>query len=300
VAKPKTYTARSTINELNHTFYDRYDPSFLFNKAITLRLVTTEREKFTEALASFDSYSELASYINDQYFEALRAELHFMETHQFEAFFALMMAAFQDKPHWLYLTEYTNAQIKTAVGHFLDGDVTTLTGGVVSNEHDFVTWTIYEQQKHDTPEWNTNLDNHWWLLQRMAERYRQAADAAEYNSYKHGLRIMTGPALWSLNDPDEPDVPLLLHESQDSITYLDLRKTDEGYLQLFEVTKQFNPEESFFYVNLMYHMLDTMTKLRRARYSGVAQGVQGHTIFDLDKDDILALGFTNASLSMSL
>jgi len=38
MAKPKTYTARSSIAELNRAFYERYDPRFLFNKAFFYKL----------------------------------------------------------------------------------------------------------------------------------------------------------------------------------------------------------------------------------------------------------------------
>jgi len=296
-AQPKTYIANLTINELNAHFYDRYEPNFLFNKALTLHTITREREKFVHALASFDSYEELKPYITDQYFEALRAELHFMETHQLEAFFALVLAAFQDKPHWLFLTEYTNAKIKTSVDHLLAGDIAALTSGMVTNERDFVTWAVYEGHRPDASEWDTNLDNHWWILQRMAKRYRDAADGAEYNAYKHGLRVMMGPSFWSLGDPD---APLISNESPDSVTYLDMKRTDEGYLELRQVTKQFDPEESFFYLDFIHHMLNTMTKLRRARYLGGVQNVVGHTILDLDKNDVAALSLKNASLSAAL
>ncbi len=277
MAKPKTYTARSSIAELNRAFYERYDPRFLFNKAITLRAITTERDRFVEAISAFESYGEMKPYIDDHYFEALRAELHFIETHQFEAFFALMMAAFQDKPHWLYLTDYKNEQVKAAVERFLVGDVASLTGGAITTERDFVVRAIYEGWTPRRPDWDTNLDNHWWLLQRMAMRYLAAAGAAEYNAYKHGVRVMTGPSFWSLGDDD---APLIVQESPDSISYLDLRKTEEGYLRLYEVTKQFNPEESFFYLNLMQRMLDTMTKLRRVRLTGEPQEGQVHIILD--------------------
>lgn len=288
------------MRELNNTFYSRYDPSLLFKRAITLYLITKERDKFTEVLPSFEFYESLKPFIDDQYFAALRAELHFLEAHQFEALFALMLAWFQDKPHWVYLTEYRTEEIKAAIEQFIAGDIARLTNGHVTSDTEFVAEAVYLGQipTGTSPEWETNLENHAWLLRRMAERYR---DAAEYNAYKHGLRVITGPAMWSLGDPEgDPAIPLLLHQSEDSITYLDVSDIGEGGLTLREITKQFNPEESFLYLQLMHSILDTMTRLRRASLGDTPQYINGHTFQDIDRDAILLLGVNNASLTMTI
>lgn len=129
----------------------------------------------------------------------------------------------------------------------------------------------------------------------MAERYR---DAPEYNAYKHGVRIITGPAAWFLGEDNGQ--PLIEHESEDSITYLDIRDVGEGGLTLREVTKQFDPEESFYYLRMMHLMLDTMVQFRRASVGDTTIEVHGHTILDLDKKAVVALGFRNTTLTMTI
>jgi hypothetical protein len=297
-AKPRTYISRSSgKRELDRAFYDRFDPHFLFYRALTLYAITKESDQFSKALDSFGSQAEVKPYIDARYFGALRADLHFLEAHQFEAFFALMLAVFQPKPHWVYLTEYKTEEIKAAVDQFIAGDFNTLTSGTVVTDRDFVTCTIYHgQQPSDAvSNWETNLDNHAWLLRRMAERYRAAG---EYNAYKHGVRIIAGPASWTLSDDENH--PLLHHQSDDSITYLDIRDVGEGGLTLREVTKQFNPKESFFYLQQMHLMLETMVNLRRGCLSDDAVDVRGHVIIDLDKDDVVALGSRNATLTVTV
>lgn len=98
-AKLKTYISRSSgTRELNQYFYSRYDPHFLFNRAITLYTITRERDKFTDALASFEMWEQIAPSIDEQYFGSLRAELRFLESHQFEAFFALLIGCISAEP----------------------------------------------------------------------------------------------------------------------------------------------------------------------------------------------------------
>ncbi len=296
-AKTKTYIVRGTIDDINLRFYEAYDPAFLFNKALTLHSITTDKDRFTEALGSRE---DMRPYINDQYFGSLRAELHFLESHQFEAFFALILAAFQDKPHWLYLTEYTNAQVKTAAQQFIDEDIAALTGGMLDNERAFARWAFYygHEPVDDalTDWWHRNLDNACWLVRRMAKRY---LTAPEYNGYKHGMRIMARPSSWSLGDPEDP---IIHQESEDSITYLDVQDIGEGGLTLREVTKQFNPTESFYYLEQMYYMLLVMTKVRHAKFAGVTDlnNLPVRWFADLDKDFIERLSVGNASLTMAL
>ncbi len=300
-AKPKTYIVRGTINDINLRFYEAYDPAFLFNKALALHCITTDKDRFSNALSECEGAKP---YLNDQYFGSLRAELHFLESHQFEAFFALMLAVFQDKPHWLYLTEYTNAQVKAAAQQFIDKEIVALTGGMLDNERAFAQWAFYYgQQPVDdalTDWWHRNLDNACWLVRRMATRY---LTAPEYNAYKHGMRIIARPSLWSLNDPEDPENPIIIHqESEDSITYLDVRDIGEGGLTLREVTKQFNPAESFYYLEQMYYMLLVMTKVRHAKLAGIEDlgNLPVRWFADLDKDSVERLSFGNASLTMAL
>src|SRR5205085_6243904 len=96
------YILRGTAHGLDQQFYRRYDPSFLYNKALALNYITKNQDRFADLLQAFE---ETDQHIDNKYFESLRAELHFMEMHQFESFFALLITIYQPKTHWIYLTE---------------------------------------------------------------------------------------------------------------------------------------------------------------------------------------------------
>jgi hypothetical protein len=119
-------------NELNRRFYQRYDENFVFNKALALACILEDQEKFKLLTAEYRDIDP--SRINDKFFETLRAELHFTEMHQFEGFFALLIAIFKDLPHWIYLTAYHTSQIADAIHQFIKGDIKTLTGGMAKND----------------------------------------------------------------------------------------------------------------------------------------------------------------------
>jgi hypothetical protein len=95
-----TTVARRSYRDIDTQFYRGYDANFLYNKAIALRYATQHANKFKEDL---ESSMELDTPIGQWYFSSLSTELHFTEMHQFETFFSLLVAVFQNYSHWVYL-----------------------------------------------------------------------------------------------------------------------------------------------------------------------------------------------------
>jgi hypothetical protein len=298
------YAYATDPNELNLRFYRRYDENFLFNKALALAVVLENEEHFKAQAAEYQDID--LSRINDKFFESLRAEIHFTEMHQFEGFFALLIAIFQDQPHWIYLTDYTTWEMKEAIKLFIAGrtNIKTLTNSKVTTEREFVTEAVYATyQPHEEMQkdmWDANLDNIAWLIRRMAERY---IAGSEYNAYKHGLRVMTGQSYFGLrleNPPGNPVGPLrILASSDDSLSYLELK---EQVIELpennqkkrvkrpYETTKHFNPQESIVYLSIMNRLLSTIkrTRLTLLNDGEVLEGLANYS--NLDKDQLIALG----------
>src|SRR6266568_7052899 len=198
---PPPYILRNP-GQLDRRFYDGFDHKFLFRKAQTLMYLFDQKEQFKELVTKRDEQSEntgseyLASQdIDDKYFEGLKAEVYFTEMHQFEGFFALLLALFQELPHWLYLTTYKTGEIKTAVQNFLDGQIKAITNNKVDNKKDFIIHAIYAGFPLSDENREVTLENIGWFLERLGERY---LEAVEYNAYKHGLRVLTGPSQFSL------------------------------------------------------------------------------------------------------
>ena len=141
------YSYAANPNELNLQFYRRYDENFLFNKALALALVLEDQERFKLQAAEYQDID--LSHINDKFFESLRAEIHFTEMHQFEGFFALLIAAFQEQPDWIYLTDYDTREIKEAITLYIAGptNITRLTNNKVASEPEFITNAVYTTVK---------------------------------------------------------------------------------------------------------------------------------------------------------
>jgi hypothetical protein len=216
-------------------FYARYDESFLFSKAVTLMYAIEQGDAFKENVQQYADQWRIGS-LKDKYFASLRAELFFMALHQFESFFALLIAPFQQVPTWIYLTAYTTDEMKRAVGQFLDRDIGALTNGAYQfgEVTAFLEEALYGGSMSTDPDqqlkWGENLDNATWLIRRAAQAYLDNLKA--YNSYKHGLRTMTGSNAHftiRLNDAEgKPTGSGFTRTSEDSLSYLDLQPNDLG------------------------------------------------------------------------
>jgi hypothetical protein len=175
-----TYIIRDP-DRLNLRFYDGFDHKFLYRKAQTLMYLFDQRDQFRELVKQVDEQSEnvegeylTSQDIDEKYFEGLKAEVYFTEMHQFESFFALLLALFQELPHWLYLTTYKTGEIKEAVRHFLEGNIAAITDSKVDTEQDFIHHAIYAGFALSEENKETTLENIGWCIKRLAACRRKA------------------------------------------------------------------------------------------------------------------------------
>lgn len=292
------YAINGSAHDMNLRFYQGYDENFLFNKATTLVYALTEGDTVRSHVEAHVR-ARGGAHLSDKYFDALRAELFFTALHQYEGFFALIMALFQPAPHWIYLTAYKPGDIPVAVEKFVARRIGDLTGGAMRDEHEFAMTAIYSDITTSdpalAPRWDESLANVCWLIRRMGEFYLDNLSA--YNSYKHGLRVMTGHTYFALRLENHFGSPAehmhVMSASDDSLQYLKFepeRPSDHGpEIPVTEVTKHFSPDECFFYIAKMQQMLETIKKTRLFRLRGGSEPVSINTFFRLDRDEVVRL-----------
>jgi hypothetical protein len=292
------YVFLGSANDQNLRFYEGYDADFLFNKAATLLFVIAKGGPIVEQIEA-EAIAAGGGKLSPKYLESLRAELFFTALHQCETFFALLIALYQPLPHWVYLTTYRNEEIKQGVEQILARQISKLTAGAVAKMRDFIKLSVYGDVMPADPErasrWEENLDNAAWLVKRIGDFYLEYDHA--YNSYKHGLRVMTVPH-WLGIAPENPDGTVqgpmrIIQSSEDALTYLQkepVREVDGAKeIPISESTRAFNPFEASFYLAKMNQMLQTIkaTRLAALRGDGVIPSI--NTYFSLNRDYVLQL-----------
>lgn len=295
---PIPYVILGTDHAQNLRFYERYDEHFLFNKVITFLYVLDTGESTIKCIEEHLVANSGAS-LSERYLESIRAEVFFTALHQCETFFALLIALFQPLPHWLYLTLYETREIKQAVEQIVANKISDITGGTITTIQDFIKVSVYSEVMPVDPQlanrWNENIDNVAWLVQRIGEFFLKYDRA--YNSYKHGLRVMTGAhqVRIGLQNPDGTirGSMHVIQASDDSVTYLQkepVREVDgEKEIPISEVTRAFNPFEASFYLAKMSQMLETIKATRLAILKGGEPVESINTFFDLDRNKVRQL-----------
>jgi len=148
--------------------------------------------------------------------------------------------------------------------------------------------------------WDENLAMVAWLVRRMAQRY---LEGDEYNAYKHGLRLMTGPHGIEISEQGDDGVlstPIWGASTDNSITYLEMKDAGEGGKTLYEVTKHFNPAESFAYLTLMHQMLQTTVRIRRALLAEEQGTFEVKEFAGINKEQICELGANNRTFTITI
>lgn len=296
--EPIPYYILGSGHDQNTKFYERYDASFLYNKVVTLLYVINQGEPVTEQIEGF-IVANGGGKLAPKYLESLRSEVFFTALHQCETFFAMLIALFQPLPHWVYLTTYETKEIKEAIDKIVEGRISELTDGTLTTIQDLVKVAVYSEIMPSDPElaarWDDNLNNAAWIIERIG-RFFQEYDRA-YNSYKHGLRVMTGALSLGIV-PQNPDGTIqgpmrIIQSAEDALTYLQrepVREVDgQKERPISEVTKVFSPPEASFYMFKMQQMLETIRTTRLARLKNEAELASINTFFGLDRDHIIQL-----------
>lgn len=213
------------VSDQNLHFYQRYDERFLFNKVATFLYIIDEGAHVVTQIQQ-RSFPHVDASFSARYQESLRAEILFSTLHQCESFFALLVALFQPLPHWLYLTTYETKEIKQAVERIVARRIEAVTNGAISTTCEFISVTVYTEVMTADPElagrWEENLDNAAWLIERIGIYFLRYDRVC--NSYKHGLRVMTGPHRVGIApqgwDGAVQGPMRVIQASEDSLTYL--------------------------------------------------------------------------------
>lgn len=279
-----TYAAASTTEELNLEFYQTYDPYFLYSRASSLLMAmdqpATERRRLAKLPVPRDIKKHLA---------ALGADIYFTEMQQTEAFFALLFSAFQDLPHWVYLTEYKSNDLRAMIDSFVHHKRLDGTYMSEKSERELIHHGVYfgsiPQDVATASRWNENLDNILWLIRRTGERFVQSS---EYNSYKHGVRVMAGPSYISFGLSG--GTTAMRHASDHSVSHLQTVSTGPNVKEIRRETVHFSPVESWHHIAYLARMAATMQAVRLAALDQTANPPLIELFLTLDRDGLELMG----------
>ena len=104
---------------------------------------------------------------------ALVTELHCAAFHQIEGMLLLLLAEYQDRPDWVYLTSYGNSDMKKAAKLIAAGDYGGITNQIHKSASEFIIAAVYAGWRPDdrktNVDWQASLNDIEWLIRHCAE-----------------------------------------------------------------------------------------------------------------------------------
>ncbi len=254
-----------TVQQADAAFYESYDALFVVKKA---RLLHRLYRESAAAVSELENTAASPDPDGEELRTLLATELHCAAYHQTEALLALLLAEYQDRPDWVYLTTYGNSEPKEAAKAIIHG-YCDIPGTSAANlcqlvkQGVFANWDLSKTTIATI--WEESIESITALLQIVSEQF---VNGHEYNSYKHGLRVVLGSAALGVapSGATQAKVHTVAYMPH-SMTFLQIEKLGHDY-GAHMTTKEMKPEYSAEVIECMGSLLTTIKTFRLARSAG--------------------------------
>lgn len=260
-------------------FYKEFPYKYWLYKAEMINSLLDSDKKFQDSNGTLEIFDGSLK----EYKQMLKYELHFTYYHQAEALFELIFALekLDDKYIWFILSEsyqhqkkYANKIKNIAEGKFklFDKEVKLKSGKSLS----FIEWLLYDAfgEKIQSDELKISLSKAKDIIQIIAE---DLADKAQYNAFKHGMRVLP---LWNkfsigIKDKQRKEFNFDL---ENSFTFLSFPKDRS---KIDEITIGYSPDQDLLKINLITLLMKSIIGVRRDKYFNNKKGQLFHFV-DID------------------
>lgn len=255
-------------------FFKGFPYKYWLYKAEMIKSLLDSNEKFQDSNGTLEIFDGSLK----EYQQMLKYELHFTYYHQAEALFELIFALekLDDKYTWLILSESYQHQKKYAkkINEIADGsnklfekDVKLKSGKSLS----FIEWLLYDVYGEQIPSdyLKTSLVKAKEIIQITAE---DLADKAQYNAFKHGMRVLPLWKYFSINAKNKEKRGVKF-DLENSFTFLSFPKDRS---KIDEITIGYSPDQDLLKINLITLLMNGIIGIRKDKYFNKGKGQLFH------------------------
>lgn len=182
------HLSEDSIDEIESDFIENYNTEYWYSKIYSMERILEDTSDYVEFLdLDFEDESEEEEMIEEFEMYAT-SEIVYTFYHTTEALFALMMAS-QSRTPWLVLREYRNYQIWEFVEGILD----------IEDEDEQIE-AIGARFYETLPPNETLNQSCQEIYEYLEQMFFYYENNEVYNSYKHGLRLMTDEEYMTIID----------------------------------------------------------------------------------------------------
>ena len=265
-----------TEKNIDELLFTSYQSDFIIKKVAVLKGIIDNQMQVLDIIQGNDG---LKFTDEDALISSLKAEIHFSKYHALETMFAIAFALLkQPDDVWEWLSTYKFHIFNEMIDDVSKSGMSAISG---ESEFDTIQSIFFKNCPTDFIQQDIAKNNILAISKMMILCAKEMADKSEYNSYKHGLRIINGSLGVKVVNDDESEEKIL--RESPGFVYLNTKNKDHTSI----VAKFYSYEKSYEVIKLCWQLTYLMIKQRKIKYSGdVDYSIETIDFNKIDVDEI--------------
>lgn len=244
-----------TEENIDEFLFTSYQHDFILKKVAVLKAIIDNQTSVIDIIQEKDGIK----FTNeDDLISGLKTEIHFSKYHALETMFAIAFALLeQPNDVWVWLSTYKFQTFNKMIGAVTKSGMSAVSK---KSEFDTIQYLFFKNCPTDFigEEITRNAIDKISTIMKLCAK--DLTDKSEYNSYKHGLRIINGRLRLKLMKKDESEGRIL--DEVPGLVYLDTKNKDNPLM----VSKSYSYEKSYKIVRLCWDLTSLMIRQRKMEY----------------------------------
>lgn len=266
------------MSQENHDklLFTSYQHDFILRKVAVLKGIIDNQASVIDIIQGNDGleFKDESALIS-----GLKTEIHFSKYHALESMFAMIFALIkQPDDVWVWLTTYKFPVFNKMVTNVAKSNISTISG---KDEFETIRILFFKNCPGEFVEQEQTKKMVHKLSQILTLCAKEMTDKNAYNSYKHGLRVISGNLIFKLVNENESINNII--DERPGFVYLDAKNKEFASL----VPETYSFERSYKIIKLCWQMTSLMIKQRKVEHMGNENCVIESTNFnEIDIDEI--------------
>lgn len=263
-----------TQDTYDKLLFTSFQHSYIFEKATLLKGIIDNHVPVFDIVqgndgVQFSNYEAIRAH--------LKAEIHFSMFHALESIFALIFALIKQPDNvWVWLTNYKFPKFNEMVAKVAEADISVASE---MDEFETIKFLFFKNCPDEFVEQTQVREAIQTISKILILCANEMLDKDEYNSYKHGLRLISGDL--RLNLVNEKEGIEKIVDIVPGFVYLNTKNQETPRI----VPKQYSYERSYKIIKICWQLTSLMINQRKVDYS-VTTSCAIETI-DFSKIDIM-------------
>lgn len=235
--------------------FTSYQHSYIFEKAALLKGIIDNPVSIIDSIQGNDGIQFID---HEAVTSHLKAEIHFSMYHALESMFAMIFALIKQPNNvWKWLSTYNFYKFNKMIAEVADSNISVISE---KSELETIEFLFFKNCPREFVEQAQTKNAMQTISKILTFCAKEMIDKSEYNSYKHGLRIISGDLRLKLVNENESINKTI--DKSPGFVYLNTKNNESVRL----VSKPYSFERSYKIIKLCWQLTSLLIKQRKLEY----------------------------------